>query len=267
MPWDARDLSAVGVGYQNVTPGPRAGRRTGICSAQRVAPDQDCPTLEDKHWRDRSTPLWRYVPKRARKDLDVVQAKRARVVELRGQGWTWDRIAAEVGYSNGSAASKAWRAAIRQHPDQTVDEIRFQQRTRLEQMDSRLSDLITSPPLKTTAIGRVLTDPETGEPVRDMGAAIAAIRERRQIGESLRRLTGADTPPSRSDGLNEDQVRLMAEVIVARRDRGLHAALPPAPDGYRDLTPEQQARADLERHRARLAAVPLDIVEAEIVDD
>jgi hypothetical protein len=134
-------------------------------------------------------------------------------------------------------------------------------------MNSRLSDIITSPPLKTTAIGRVMTDPETGEPVRDMGAVIATIRERRQIGESLRRLTGADTPPSRSDGLNEDQVRLMAEVIVARRDRGLHAALPPAPDGYRDLTPEQQARADLERHRAQLTAVPLGIVEAEIVDD
>jgi hypothetical protein len=208
------------------------------------------------------------VPKRAHHDLPAVQEKRARVVELRGRGWTWDRIAAEVGYSNGSAASKAWRKAIQQHPDQTVDEIRAQERTRLEQMDDRLADIITSPPLKTTAIGRVMTDPDTGEPVRDMGAVISAIRERRQIGESLRKLTGADAPSARGPGLDEDAIRMMAEVLVARRERGPLPALAALPPGYAAMTPEQQMRADLDLRRARLSAADddLEVIEAEIID-
>ena len=45
--------------------------------------------------------------KRARHDLPDVQDRRAEVVQLRGEGRTWDEIAQRVGYSNGSAASKA----------------------------------------------------------------------------------------------------------------------------------------------------------------
>lgn len=236
--------------------------------------------------------------KRARHDLPAVQDKRAKVVELRSLGWTWDRIAAEAGYSNGSAASKAWRAAIRQRPDQTVDEVRSQERTRLEAMDSRLSDIIARPPIKTTSIGRTQYDVRTCtctvkgrtdephepgcqvQPVLDETAVIAAIKERRQIGESLRRLTGADAAPLPGVGLSEQQVRMMAEVIVAQRDRAQQVPLQlaPLPGGYHDLPPEEQARLQIERHRTAKQAQDTelataltpqpgdnDVVEAEIV--
>lgn len=152
------------------------------------------------------------MPRRARKDLDKIQDRRAQVVELRGQGLTWDQIAARTGYSNGSAASKAWRAAIKQHPDQTVDEIRAQERTRLEQMDATLAGIVASPPVKSTAIGRVMWDPRTctcgvrGDtkrehaedchvvPVLDTGQVTAAVRARLAVGESYRKLVGADQP-------------------------------------------------------------------------
>jgi len=237
------------------------------------------------------------VPRRARKDLDVVQEKRAHVVELRGRGLTWDQIAAQTGYSNGSAASKAWRAAIKQHPDQTVDEIRAQERTRLEAMDSRLNDIISSPPIKSTSIGRVMWDPRTCtcgvrgdtkrehaedcpvEPVLDQSAVVRAIAERRQVGESLRKLTGADTA-ARGLDLDEKSLRMMAEVAAARHQLAQQApavARPPLPAGYADLSPEQQMRAVLDRERAHrdamLAAVsaPLpgdhEVVDAELVDE
>ncbi len=45
---------------------------------------------------------------------------------------TWDQIAAEVGYSNGSAASKAWHTAIAQRPAMAVDKIREEASTRYE---------------------------------------------------------------------------------------------------------------------------------------
>jgi hypothetical protein len=229
------------------------------------------------------------VAKRARHDLPAVQDRRAQVVQLRSEGKTWDEIAQLTGFSNGSAASKAWRAAIQQRPDLTVDEIRRNERERLEQMDSRLSAIIATAPVKTTSIGRTQWDVRTCtcdvradtkrehepgchvQPVLDEHAVIAAIKERRMVGESLRKLTGADAPPAMPPGLNEDQVRLMAEVIVARRDRGLAAALPSLLGGYSDLPPEQQARADLERHRIQLAAATPQadddvVAQGEIVD-
>lgn len=242
--------------------------------------------------------LRRSVAKRARHDLPAVQDKRAQVVELRAQGRTWDQIAAATGYSNGSAASKAWRAAIQQRPDQTVDEIRRAERERLDQMDSRLSDIISSPPIKTTAIGRVQWDPRTctcgvkGDtkrdhadscdvlPVLDEALIVAAVRERRAIGESVRRLVGADAPP-KVPVFDEEHLRMAAEITVIQRIRGNQAPLPALgalPGNYHALSPAEQARADLERRRpvlqaqaAAIAALPADqdddVTDAEVIDD
>jgi hypothetical protein len=119
--------------------------------------------------------------KRARHDLPAVQEKRARVVELRGQGQTWDQIATTVGYSSGSAASNAWKAAIQQRPDLTVDDIRNGERERLEQMDSRLADIIATPPRKLTGADAALIGPGMGETqIHAMAEVLIAQRERAQ---------------------------------------------------------------------------------------
>lgn len=246
------------------------------------------------------------MPKRARKDLDVVQDKRARVVQLRGEGKTWDEIARLTGYSNGSAASKAWRVAIKQHPDQSVDEVRRQEKTRLEVMDSRLSQIIGRAPVKTTSIGRTQWDVRTCtcdvkaatnrdhdpgcqvQPVLDENTVISAIRERRQIGESLRKLTGADAPGSPLVDARTQVI--VSEINVARAARGhgplripepasatiphdqaaaaasaALAALQPLAD---ELRAEAVARGFAEAAKARAVAGPDDdVAEAEIVDD
>lgn len=237
-------------------------------------------------------PKGRYVPKRARKDLDVIQDKRAEVVRLRAEGRTWDQIAAQVGYSNGSAASKAWKRAIQQRPDQTVDEVRRQEKTRLEAMDSRLSEIIACPPIKTTSIGRTQWDVRTCtcgvrgdtkrehtedcqvQPVLDERTVIAAVTERRALGESLRRLVSADAPPL-APVLSEDYLK--ADSVRRQLARQVPAVTRPSlPPGYGGMSPEQQLQAVMDRERAyrdaMLAAVPAitglaDIVEAEIVDE
>jgi hypothetical protein len=237
------------------------------------------------------------VARRARHDLPAVQEKRAQVVALRAEGRTWDQIAADVGYSNGSAASKAWRAAIRARPDLSVDEIRRAERERLEQMDSRLSVIISSPPIKTTSIGRTQWDPRTCtcgvrgdtkrehaadcpvEPVLDANSVIAAIKERRMVGESLRRLTGADEAP-RGIILDDRALRVMTEVAAARNQLEQQSPgipRPSLPADYHALSPEQQLHAVLDRERAHrdamLAAISAappgddDVVDAEIVDE
>ena len=234
--------------------------------------------------------------RRARHDLPAVQEKRGRVVELRAEGRTWDQIASTVGYSNGSAASKAWRKALQQHPDLSVDEVRAQEKTRLEQMDSRLSDIISSPPIKTTSIGRTQWDPRTCtcgvradtkrehaddcpvQPVLDENTVIAAIKERRMVGESLRRLTGTDAPPA-VNGLSDEQLYALAKVEALQAHRAQFAPLrlAPAPPGYAAMAPAEQARDYLTRELtakqaqdAAISALPPaedDIPEAELVDD
>jgi hypothetical protein len=190
------------------------------------------------------------VARRARHDLPAVQDRRADVVRLRAEGKTWDEIAGEVGYSNASAASKAWHAAIQQRPDLTVDAIRRAERERLEAMDAVLSGIVSAAPIKTTSIGRTQWDPRTCtcgvggatnrehdvdcevQPVLDMSVVIQAIKERRMVGESLRRLTGADQPPPAArDPLME---RLEAEIKAEQERRlatgGAAAELPKPSD-------------------------------------
>ena len=199
------------------------------------------------------------MPRRARKDLDKIQDKRAEVVRLRAEGKTWDQIAAQVGYSNGSAASKAWRAAIKQHPDQSVDEVRRQEKTRLEVMDSRLSEIIGRAPVKTTSIGRTQWDVRTCtcevkaatnrdhdpdcqvQPVLDENTVIAAIRERRQLGESLRKLVGADAPAGPTAILDARTQIVVGEINQARAARGERPIQLPEPAAV--TMPADQAAA------------------------
>lgn len=211
-------------------------------------------TLEDKHCRDRSRPLGRRVARRARKDLDKVQDRRAEVVQLRAQGWTWDRIASHTGYSNGSAASKAWRAAIKQRPDLAVTEIRAQERERLEEMDAKLAEIIASPPAQHSAIGKIVVDDE-GNVVRNMSIVVQALKERRMVGESYRRLCGADAAPA-ALVLSEQLVTQYARARAVQDQMDHQAPVPLAalPDDYSAMSAEQQAQVQLERHRARVTA-------------
>ncbi len=225
---------------------------------------------------------------RTPKDLPAIQDRRAEVVKLRAQGLTWDQVAAEVGYANGSSALKAWRAAIKQKPDLAVTEIRAAERERLEQMDAELARIISQGgPIKTTSIGRVMYDVRTCtcragntpdhepgcevKPVVDEGVVIAALKERRQVGESYRRLTSADAPPA-APVVSEGYLR----AVQVHRELAQQAPAitrPALPAGYGDMSPEQQLQAVMNRERthrdAILAAIPQPgdhvVVQAEIV--
>ena len=194
--------------------------------------------------------------RRARHNLPEIQDKRARVVELRARGLTWQQIADQTGYANPSGAAKAWAVAIRQHPDQTVDQIRAQEKTRLEQMDATLAAI----------------------PVLDTGQVTAAVRARLAVGESYRKLVGADQPPPRP-APSEEELRQWAMIEATQRLRDKLAPRPPLgplPDNYAALPPEEQAAAEFERRRVQFQAHQVaidaaqqdaDVVDAENVDD
>lgn len=235
------------------------------------------------------------MPKRARKDLDKVQDRRAEVVRLRAEGRTFDQIAQLTGYCNGSAAGKAWKAAIKQRPDQTVDEVRRQEKTRLEQMDSDLAAIIDRPPVKTTSIGRTQWDVRTCTcdvkaatnrehdpdckvvPVLDVGQVTAAVRTRLALGESLRKLVGADAASGAPlvDARTQVMVTQWNDIRQFRADHAGHPALaaPVVVDGL--TVPGVAVRGDAasrawaaeEVRRTREATRNADIVEAEIIEE
>ena len=189
-------------------------------------------------------------------NLPEIQDKRAAVIRLRAEGRTWQQVADLAGYSTASGALKAWRKAIQQKPDLAVTEIRAAERERLEQMDATLADIIANPPVQHSAIGKVVIDPRTGEPALNPVPVIAALRERRQVGESYRRLVGADAPAPPMVAVVDNSTRILAEVHQWHADhpgyrRTPGSVIPPGievegPAAIAAWTADQQYRAKRE---------------------
>jgi hypothetical protein len=155
--------------------------------------------------------------------------RRDRAVQLRAQGWTYARIAEEVGYASAASALKAINAALAAIPQSSCEELVRQEEAKLDELDSRLAAIASSPPVRTTSIGRTQWDVRTCtcsvkaatnrdhepgcevQPVLDMSVVIAAMKERRQVGESLRKMRGADRPPPAA-AFDPDQLRQIDEI-------------------------------------------------------
>ena len=110
------------------------------------------------------------------------------------------------------------------------------------------------------------------QPVLDERAVIAAVAERRALGESLRRLVSADAPPL-APVLSEDYLK--ADSARRQLARQVPAVTRPSlPAGYSSMSPEQQLQAVMDRERVyrdvMLAALPAphddEVIDAEIVD-
>lgn len=174
--------------------------------------------------------------------------KRDRAVELRAKGWTYSAIAAETGYAHASAALKAVNTALSEIPQASCEELIAQETARLEEMDAKLAEIIASPPVQHSAIGKVVVGLD-GEPVRNMTVVIQALKERRMVGESLRRMRGADKAPQ--PGRDEIDRQYQAAMAAATAKRAAEVA-------------------ELNGYRALAAATPQPddriVVTAEVID-
>lgn len=73
----------------------------------------------------------------AERDLNAKQ-REAQVLRLRVQGWSFARIAEEVGYSDQGGAHKAWKRALARIPKDAADDAREHLRLQLEDMSAVL---------------------------------------------------------------------------------------------------------------------------------
>lgn len=118
-------------------------------------------------------------------------AKRAKAARLRAKGWSYQRIADEVGYeSKGSA----WNA-VKQVLDETVreagDELRQLERDRLDRMSEAAWEVLERQHV-VVSNGRVVD--LHGAPLPDDAPVLQAIDRLLKISESRRKLEGLDAP-------------------------------------------------------------------------
>ena len=75
---------------------------------------------------------------------DVSRKQReAQCLQLRIQGWSFARIAEQVGYANSGGAYKAWKRALADIPKASADEAREHLRLQLEDVSEHLYVMLT----------------------------------------------------------------------------------------------------------------------------
>ena len=113
-------------------------------------------------------------------------ARRARVLELRAQGWTYDAIARELGYTSRATVHHIFKAALAAQQTEDVQEFRAPETARLDALQAAVWD-------------------------RAMAGDVAAISQARRIIEARVRLFGL----TREHG--EEEASACATVVCSCR--------------------------------------------------
>lgn len=149
-----------------------------------------------------------------------------RAAQLRAQGWTYQRIAEELGYNPKTGKSAAIDAVRRGGKDITREagkELLEILTDRLETLYEKAVDVSEREHI-VVSHGKIIRD-DGGRPLRDSGPELAAIREARATLESFRKLLGLDAP---------SRVSVEAEQLGREIGRLLDTALGPDETGDGD---------------------------------
>ncbi|MFJ4682048.1 hypothetical protein [Streptomyces sp. NPDC088789] len=138
--------------------------------------------------RPRNHNTGKYEPTQAVADRAAAAAR----LKAQNPAMTYRQLAAAVGYSN---PGDAWRAvqrcretALREAGAELIES----EARQLDDMFAVALDILERDHIMVSH-GRVVCDGD-GQPLRDDGPKLAALREMRQIRESYRKLYGADQP-------------------------------------------------------------------------
>ena len=181
-----------------------------------------------------------------RRSLETVQRDQ-RAAQLASQGWTYQEIATELGFTNRSAAHKAAQRSMYETAveDGTTEELRRQQVEEVRLVRQRLSRIIDNPPPVISRTGKIVVDLQ-GEPVEDAAVVVAACLAILRANERTSRLRGTEAP-KRSVTLTGNANASVAEIRAAMATwdpASIRAAL-------------QEAAAELAEKDAAAARLPI----------
>jgi hypothetical protein len=131
-------------------------------------------------------------------------ARLARVVDLRRDGWSFRRIAAEVGYDAGSSAMRAYERACQRHlPPSTIMAERARMLDGLDEDEAKCWAIFGR--FHPVVSGGDLVRDQNGELLEDVGPKLAALDRVLRIRERRARLLGLDAPArARVEVVGED---------------------------------------------------------------
>lgn len=116
--------------------------------------------------------------------------RRAEVVRLRRTGMTFESIGEQLGITK-QAAHKLWHKTMKGIPVVEVESYRAEQRMRLDALLERANDILDAKHVLVQH-GRVVE--LGGEPLRDRGPELDAIKAILDIEQRRAKLDGLDTP-------------------------------------------------------------------------
>jgi hypothetical protein len=130
---------------------------------------------------------------RYRRDLEHIDRDR-RASELIDQHWTYDQVAAELGYNDKGAAFRAVQIARQEQARHIrTEDLRLQQIAELETLKALMWPVVVSPPPKIDKVGRVVHD-DDGNVVPDEQAMTSAGQVIIKANQGIARLRGLDAP-------------------------------------------------------------------------
>ncbi len=126
---------------------------------------------------------------------DLAHAERdGRACLLVSQGWTYDQVAAELGYADRAACWRAIRRTLAETARTSGAEVlRAQQLVELAELRRVAWEDVTNPPPLVDRMGRIVRD-ENGDPVPDVQAKAAQEQVILRALDRLAKLRGLDAP-------------------------------------------------------------------------
>jgi hypothetical protein len=116
---------------------------------------------------------------------------KAEVVRLKDSGKSFAEVGAQLGISKPFAHKVYWQA-VAEVPQPAVNEMRAQQNERLEMVLRRLEDIADRDHVVISG-GEIVRDKE-GQPMRDSGPEMQALRDLRATVEAQAKLNGTNAP-------------------------------------------------------------------------
>lgn len=134
----------------------------------------------------------------------------ARAAELRSKGWTYPRIAAELGFNHRADAHNAVKRVLNETVREAGEDVRTLELERLDRLEAAANEVLEREHV-TVSNGRVVVLHET--PLPDDGPVLAAIDRLLKIQERRARLLGLDAPTKQAITISPERAAALEQLF------------------------------------------------------
>ncbi|MEU9198861.1 hypothetical protein [Streptomyces sp. NPDC048332] len=130
--------------------------------------------------------------------------REAEAALLRSKGWTYPRIAAELGYTHRADAYNAVQKVLKETVREAGEQVRALELERLDRLEAAANEVLEREHI-TVSNGRIVSGTD-GAPILDDAPVLQAIDRLLKIQERRSRLLGLDAPVKKDVSLTDERV-------------------------------------------------------------